>query len=177
MVEHLVIGHKTSPNHIGLGSALETGGWQFLDQHGHMRRLNKVNSPDFTVRKPKVKSFLAEKCVALNVNHSLVGIFEQSIWISQQAFRCFFPQHVIGSKFIRMFFLHDGPFDIVQPRFFYANSLYKTGQTHVLRWALGRGCQLGLVPAEQHIPTHRVYQAASWAPLVEMCSGRHQLGP
>ncbi|GFV63950.1 hypothetical protein TNCV_4130391 [Trichonephila clavipes] len=41
MVEHLVMGLKTSPNHMG--SALETGGWQFIDQHGHMRRLNQVN--------------------------------------------------------------------------------------------------------------------------------------
>ncbi|GFT78951.1 hypothetical protein TNCV_3093371 [Trichonephila clavipes] len=31
MVELLVIGLKTSLNHIGLGSALETGGWQFRD--------------------------------------------------------------------------------------------------------------------------------------------------
>ncbi|GFV45597.1 hypothetical protein TNCV_1213271 [Trichonephila clavipes] len=27
ILEHLVIRLKTSPNHIGLGSALETGGW------------------------------------------------------------------------------------------------------------------------------------------------------
>ncbi|GFT01997.1 hypothetical protein TNCV_2635851 [Trichonephila clavipes] len=47
MVEHLVMGLKTSPNHIGLGSALETGGWQFIDQHGHMRRLNQVNISGF----------------------------------------------------------------------------------------------------------------------------------
>ncbi|GFW56668.1 hypothetical protein TNCV_3887051 [Trichonephila clavipes] len=26
-----------------MGSALETGGWQFIDQHGYMRRLNQVN--------------------------------------------------------------------------------------------------------------------------------------
>ncbi|GFX48227.1 hypothetical protein TNCV_3931771 [Trichonephila clavipes] len=43
MVEHLVMGLKTSPNHIGLGSALETGGWQFIDQHGN--RSGFLNSP------------------------------------------------------------------------------------------------------------------------------------
>ncbi|GFT31082.1 hypothetical protein TNCV_1276431 [Trichonephila clavipes] len=32
MAEHLVMKLKTSPNHIGLGLALETGGWQFIDQ-------------------------------------------------------------------------------------------------------------------------------------------------
>ncbi|GFV10569.1 hypothetical protein TNCV_1547921 [Trichonephila clavipes] len=47
MVEHLVMGLKTSPNHIGLSSALETGGWQLRDQHGHMRRLNQVNLSGF----------------------------------------------------------------------------------------------------------------------------------
>ncbi|GFU95771.1 hypothetical protein TNCV_4889601 [Trichonephila clavipes] len=47
MVEHLVMGLKTSPNHIGVGSALETGGWQFIDQHGYMRRLNQVNLSGF----------------------------------------------------------------------------------------------------------------------------------
>ncbi|GFT15636.1 hypothetical protein TNCV_4985641 [Trichonephila clavipes] len=54
MVEHLVIGLKTSPNHIGLGSALETGGWQFIDQHGHMRRLNQVNLCGFHRSQAKV---------------------------------------------------------------------------------------------------------------------------
>ncbi|GFS69462.1 hypothetical protein TNCV_3893551 [Trichonephila clavipes] len=53
MVEHLVMGLKTSPNHIGLASALETGGWQFIDQHGHMRRLNQVNLSGFHRSKAK----------------------------------------------------------------------------------------------------------------------------
>ncbi|GFY01656.1 uncharacterized protein TNCV_2608391 [Trichonephila clavipes] len=164
MVEHLVMGLKTSPNHIGLGSALETGGWQFIDQHGYMRRLNQMNLSGFHRSQAKGKVFFGKKYVVVNVNHPLVGIFEQSIWISQHAFRCFFPHHVVGSKFIGMLCLHDGPFEIVQPRLFYANGLYKTEQTPVWRWALGRWCQLGLGPAEQHIPTHRVYRAASRAP-------------
>ncbi|GFW57206.1 hypothetical protein TNCV_541221 [Trichonephila clavipes] len=113
MVEHLVIGLKTSPNHIGLGSALETGGWQFIDQHGHMRRLNQVNLSGFHRSQTKGKVFFGKKYVAVNVNHPLVGIFEQSNSISQQAFRCFFPHHVVGCKFIRMLCLHDGPFEIV----------------------------------------------------------------
>ncbi|GFW87052.1 hypothetical protein TNCV_1922781 [Trichonephila clavipes] len=46
MVEHLVMGLKTS-NHIGLGSALETGGRRFLDQYGQLRRLNQVNLSGF----------------------------------------------------------------------------------------------------------------------------------
>ncbi|GFU02133.1 hypothetical protein TNCV_533411 [Trichonephila clavipes] len=62
--------------------------------------------------------------------------------------------------------------------FFYAIGLYKTGQTHVLRWALGRWCQLGLGPSEQHIPTHRVPRAASRAPKrLKSAWGRHQSGP
>ncbi|GFW89700.1 hypothetical protein TNCV_1025841 [Trichonephila clavipes] len=47
IVEHLVMGLKTSQKNIGLGWALETGGWQFIDQHGHMRRLNQVNLSGF----------------------------------------------------------------------------------------------------------------------------------
>ncbi|GFV62300.1 hypothetical protein TNCV_2464271 [Trichonephila clavipes] len=58
MVEHLVMGLKTSPNHIGLGSALETGGWQFIDQHGHMRRLKKVNLSGFHRSQAKEKPLI-----------------------------------------------------------------------------------------------------------------------
>ncbi|GFY12159.1 hypothetical protein TNCV_3097131 [Trichonephila clavipes] len=60
MVEHLVMGLKTSPNHIGVGSALETGGWQFIDQHGHMRRLNQVNLSGCHRSQAKGKIFLAK---------------------------------------------------------------------------------------------------------------------
>ncbi|GFW05465.1 hypothetical protein TNCV_2584451 [Trichonephila clavipes] len=56
MVEHFVMGLKTSPNHIGLGSALETGGWQFIDQHGYMRRLNQVNLSRFHRSQAKVSN-------------------------------------------------------------------------------------------------------------------------
>ncbi|GFT65445.1 hypothetical protein TNCV_1902191 [Trichonephila clavipes] len=62
MVEHLVIGLKTSPNHIGSGSALETGGWQFIDQHGHMRLLNKVNLSGFHRSQAKGSLFVKKIC-------------------------------------------------------------------------------------------------------------------
>ncbi|GFX95285.1 hypothetical protein TNCV_848751 [Trichonephila clavipes] len=82
MVEHLLYQLlKTSLNHIGLGSALEIGGWQFIDQHGHMHRLNQVNLSGFHRSQAKGKVFFAKKYVAVNINHPLVGIFEQSIWI------------------------------------------------------------------------------------------------
>ncbi|GFS97562.1 hypothetical protein TNCV_4488141 [Trichonephila clavipes] len=94
-------------------SALETGGWQFKDQHGHMRRLNQVNLSGFRRSQAKGKVSFCKIYVVVNVNHPLVGISEQSVWISQQGFGCFFPHHVVGSKFIGMLCLHDGPFEIV----------------------------------------------------------------
>ncbi|GFV93145.1 hypothetical protein TNCV_572841 [Trichonephila clavipes] len=125
-----------------MGSALETGGWQFIDQHGHMRRLNQVNLSDVTVRKPK-------------------------------AFGCFFPHHVVGSKFIDMLCLHDGPFEIVQPRLFDANGLYKTEQTLVWRWALGRGYPLGLRPCHDGIfNASGLSGSVTGTTVVERCSGK-----
>ncbi|GFW05457.1 hypothetical protein TNCV_2584371 [Trichonephila clavipes] len=53
-------GAQNSPNHIGLGSALETGGWQFIDQHGYMRRFNQVNLSGFHRSQAKGKVFLAK---------------------------------------------------------------------------------------------------------------------
>ncbi|GFV27155.1 hypothetical protein TNCV_3615631 [Trichonephila clavipes] len=61
MVEHLIMGLKTSPNHIGVGSALETGGWQFIDQHGYMRRLNQVNLSGCHRSQAKGKNLFGKK--------------------------------------------------------------------------------------------------------------------
>ncbi|GFV61068.1 hypothetical protein TNCV_620731 [Trichonephila clavipes] len=139
MVEHLVMGLKTSPNHIGLGSALETGGWQFIDQHGYMRRLNQVNLSGFHRLQAKGKVFFGKKYVVVNVNHSLVGIFEQSVWISQQAFGWFFPHHTsLGLNSLACFASMTARLKLSNHVFFYANGLYKTEQTPVWRWALGR---------------------------------------
>ncbi|GFV47663.1 uncharacterized protein TNCV_1708591 [Trichonephila clavipes] len=128
MVEDLVKGFQTSPNHLGFSSSLETGGWQFIDHHGHMRHLNKVNISGFHRSQAEGKVFFGKTRVAVNVNHPLVGIFEQSICISQQAFRCFFPHHLVGSKFFRVISIPDGPFEIIQLRLFYANGLNKTAK-------------------------------------------------
>ncbi|GFT36479.1 hypothetical protein TNCV_2991081 [Trichonephila clavipes] len=62
MIEHLVKRLKTSPNHIGLGSALETGGWQFINQHGYMRGLNQVNLARLYRSKAKRKVFFTKTC-------------------------------------------------------------------------------------------------------------------
>ncbi|GFU13619.1 hypothetical protein TNCV_938771 [Trichonephila clavipes] len=137
MVEHLVMGLKTSPIHIGLGSALETGGWQFIDQHGHMRRLNQVNLSGFHCSQAKGKVFFGKKYV-VNVNHPFVGIFEQSIWIYQQAFRCFFHITSLGLNSLACFASMTARLKLSNHVFFYANGLYKTEQTPVWRWTLGR---------------------------------------
>ncbi|GFU91712.1 uncharacterized protein TNCV_286271 [Trichonephila clavipes] len=137
MVEHSVIGLKTS-NLIGLGLALETGGWQFIDQHGHMSRLNKVDLSGFHRLQAKGKVFFDKKHVAVNVNHPLVGIFEQSIWISQQAFRCFSHITSWGLNSFACFASMTARLKLSNHVFFYANGFYKTEQTHILRWAIGR---------------------------------------
>ncbi|GFX69163.1 uncharacterized protein TNCV_3563391 [Trichonephila clavipes] len=177
MVEHLVIGLKTSPNHIGLDSVLETASWQFIDQHGHMRRWNQVNLSGFHRSQAKGKVFFGKKYVVANVNHPLVGIFEPSIWISQQYFRCFFPHHVIGSKFVRMLCLHDSPFEIVQPRLFLMPMVF----TKQNKYPFGAGL-LVMMPArtwlvEQHISnTSGLSGSVTGTTVVEMCSGKASIG-
>ncbi|GFW10612.1 hypothetical protein TNCV_894071 [Trichonephila clavipes] len=177
MVEHLVMGLKTSPNHIGLGSALETGGWQFIDQHGYMRRLNQVNLSGFHRSQAKGKVFFGKKYVVVNVNHSLVGIFEQSVWISQQAFGCFFPHHVAGSKFIDMLCLHDGTFEIVQPRLFLMPMVFTKQNKH----PFGGGLLVDDTSSDLALPSS-IFQCIGFIgqrhghTMVERCSGKASIG-
>ncbi|GFT99931.1 uncharacterized protein TNCV_1079711 [Trichonephila clavipes] len=138
MVENFVMGLKTSPNHIGLVSALETADWQFIDQHGPMRRLNQVNLSGFHRSQAKGKVFFGKKYVVVNVNHPLVGIFEQSIWISQQAFGCFPHITSLGLNSLTCFASMTARLKLSNHVFFDANGLYKREQTPVWRWALGR---------------------------------------
>ncbi|GFV56385.1 hypothetical protein TNCV_855381 [Trichonephila clavipes] len=103
-----------------MGSALETGGWQFIDQHGHMRRLNQVNL--------RMSPFASQRPLDVFSHITSLGLNSLTCFASMMA-RLKLSNHV----------------------FFDANGLYKTEQTLVWRWALGRGYPLGLGPAEQHI--------------------------
>ncbi|GFT78950.1 hypothetical protein TNCV_3093361 [Trichonephila clavipes] len=103
-----------------------------------MRRLNKVNLSGFHRSQAKGKVFFGKKYVAVNVNHSLVGIFEQYIWISQQAFPCLSHITSLGLNSFAFFASMTARLKLSNHvSFFDANGLYKTRQIHVLRWALG----------------------------------------
>ncbi|GFU12282.1 uncharacterized protein TNCV_4664501 [Trichonephila clavipes] len=130
MVEHLVMGLKTSPNHIGLGSALETGGWQFIDQHGYMRGLNQVNLARLYRSKAKRKVFFHKKHVVVNVDHPLVGIFQESIGISQQSFGDFLPQDIVGPEFVQVLGLQDGTLEIIQQCLFLVPMVFAKQDKH-----------------------------------------------
>ncbi|GFV45596.1 hypothetical protein TNCV_1213261 [Trichonephila clavipes] len=102
-----------------------------------MRRLNQVNLSGYHSSQVKGKFFFDKKYVAVNANHPLVGIFEQSIWISQQAFRCFSHIMSLDLNSFACFASMTARLKLSNHVFFDANGVYKTGQTPVLWWALG----------------------------------------
>ncbi|GFV03432.1 hypothetical protein TNCV_2523851 [Trichonephila clavipes] len=132
-----------------MGSALETGGWQFMIQHGHMRRLNQSES------------------------------LRMSPFASQRPFGCFSTHHVtLGLNSLTCFCLHDGPFKLSNHVFFLMPMVFTKQNKHSFGGGLlVRGYPLGLGPAEQHIPMHPgLSGSVTGTTVVEGARGRHPIG-
>ncbi|GFX13637.1 hypothetical protein TNCV_1921501 [Trichonephila clavipes] len=84
-----------------------------------MRRLNLLSGHR---SQAKGKVFLAKNMLTISWIFDLSGF--------QQAFGCFFPLHVVESKFIDMLCLLDGPFEIVQPRLFLMPMVFTKQNKH-----------------------------------------------
>ncbi|PRD30221.1 UNVERIFIED_CONTAM: hypothetical protein NCL1_27095 [Trichonephila clavipes] len=139
MIEQLVKWLKAPPKQIGIGATPETGRRKFIDQHGDVGRLKKVNLSRCYRSKAKSKIFFFHKKHVINVHHPLVGVFQGSIGISQNSLGEFLPQDIVGSEFIHVFRLPYGKLEIIQQRLWGGgNCLYKTRQTHVLCWVPGK---------------------------------------
>ncbi|GFU94419.1 uncharacterized protein TNCV_2644071 [Trichonephila clavipes] len=133
MIEHLIIGLKTPPKQIGIDPTPDTGRWKFINQHGHVGRLNKVNLARLYRSKAKRKVFFHKKHVVVNVDHSLVGIFQESIGISQQSFGDFLPQDIVGPEFVHVLGLQDGTLEIIQQRLFLVPIVFAKQDKHSFR--------------------------------------------
>ncbi|GFW88554.1 uncharacterized protein TNCV_828231 [Trichonephila clavipes] len=135
MIEHLVKRFKAPPKQTGIGSTPETGRWKFINQHGDVGRLNKVNLDRLYRSEAKSKVFFHKKHVVVNVHHPLVGIFQGSIGISQKSLGDFLPQDIVRPEFVHVLGLHDGTLEIIHQRhFWYQMSLQNKTNT---RFVLG----------------------------------------
>ncbi|GFT36921.1 uncharacterized protein TNCV_174881 [Trichonephila clavipes] len=119
MIEHLIKRFKAPPKQIGISLTPETGRWKFINQHGHVGRLNQMNLARLYRSEAKRKVFFHKKHVVVNVDHALVGIFQGSIGISQQSFGDFLPQDIVGPEFVHVLCLQDGTLEIIQQRLFW----------------------------------------------------------
>ncbi|GFV06329.1 uncharacterized protein TNCV_1528531 [Trichonephila clavipes] len=118
MIEHLFIALKTPPKQIEIGSTPETGRWKFINQHGDVDRLKKVNLSRLCRSEAKSKVFFNKKHVVANVHHPLVGIFQGSIGISQKSLGEFLPHDIVGPEFVHVLGLHDVTLEIIHQRLF-----------------------------------------------------------
>ncbi|GFW54263.1 uncharacterized protein TNCV_1560411 [Trichonephila clavipes] len=133
MIEHLVKRFKAPPKQIGIGPTPETGRWKFINQHGHVGRLNQVNLARLYRSKAKSKVSFHKKHVVVNVDHPLVGIFQGSIGISQQSFGDFLPQDIVGPEFVHVLGLQDGTLEIIQQRLFFVPIVFSKQDKHPFR--------------------------------------------
>ncbi|GFU15833.1 uncharacterized protein TNCV_2367831 [Trichonephila clavipes] len=115
MIEHLIIWLKTPPKQIAIGSTPETGRWKFINQHGDVGRLNKVNLARLYRSEAESKGFFHKKHVVI---HPLVGVFQGSIGISQKSLGDFLPQDIVEPEFVHVLCLHDGTFEVIHQRLF-----------------------------------------------------------
>ncbi|GFS47531.1 uncharacterized protein TNCV_4219821 [Trichonephila clavipes] len=133
MIAHLVKRFKAPPKQIGIGPTPETGRWKFINQHGHVGRLNEVNLARLYRSKAKRKILFQKKRVVVNVDHPLVGIFQGSIGISQQSSGDFLPQDIVGPEFVHVLGLQDGTLEIIQQRLFLVPIVFAKQDKHPFR--------------------------------------------
>ncbi|GFT05870.1 hypothetical protein TNCV_3926311 [Trichonephila clavipes] len=77
MIEHLVKRFKAPPKQIGIGPTPETGRGQFINQHGHVGRLNQVNLARLYRSTAKRKVFF-HKNMLLYMYTILLSVFFKS---------------------------------------------------------------------------------------------------